>query len=75
MVHQPRLVVQDADERQRRRTARILDAIRAEIESRRNAIDMDENVRSVTISVKMRQGSNEVRAVVVNVESEKTLSN
>jgi hypothetical protein len=52
-----------------------LDAVRSELESRRNFLDGDTDVRSVTISVKMIQGTDQVRAVVVTVESEKILSN
>ena len=71
--HPQRLVV--PDNAPKRRSGNILDAVRSELESRRNAIDGDEDIRSVTVSIKMIQGTNRVRAVVVNVESEKTLSN
>jgi len=60
---------------QRRRTAQILDAVRSELESRRNVIDGDNGIRSVTITVKMVSGTESPRAVIINVESEKTLSN
>lgn len=58
-----------------RRTGQILDAVMTELGLRRNAIDGDSGIRQVTISVKMIAGSDRVRAVVVNVESEKILSN
>ena len=69
-----RLVVPEPDG-PKRRTAKILDAVRCELESRRNSLDGDNAIRSVTITIKMISGTDSPRAVIVNVESEKTLSN
>jgi hypothetical protein len=74
MAQHPRLVVPDQDG-PKRQSGRILEAIRSELELRRNILDGDMDLRSVTISVKMVQGKGIVRAVVVSTESEKTLSN
>jgi len=68
-----RLVVPETDPK--RRTAKILEAVRCELESRRNSLDGDNAIRSVTITVKMITGTDVPRAVIVNVESEKTLDN
>lgn len=67
-----RLVVPETDP-PKRRTAKILEAVRSELESRRNSLDGDDAIRSVTISVKMVSGTDMPRAVIINVESEKTL--
>lgn len=76
MATHPRLVVPEADRpRQQRRTAQIVEAVRSALESRRNTIDGDDDIRAVTISIKMKNGTDQPRAVVVNIESEKTLSN
>jgi hypothetical protein len=74
MAQTHRLVVPDLDE-PKRQSGRIAEAVRLELESRRNMLDLDTDLRSVTISVKMIQGTGRVRAVVVSTESEKILSN
>lgn len=58
-----------------RRTAKILEAVRSELDARRNALDGDDGIRSVVITVKMVQHTDEPRAVIINVESERTLKN
>lgn len=50
-----RLVVPETNPK--RRTAKILEAVRNELESRRNSLDGDDAIRSVTISVKMISGT------------------
>lgn len=57
----------------RRRTDRILDAIKDELESHREALNANDSARSVTLVVKLKKGSGEPRTVILTVESEKTL--
>lgn len=63
-----------ADRVPRRRTDAIIDAIVAELTARRSSLDPDGTVRSVTVITKLKQGSLDVRAVIVTVETERTLS-
>lgn len=58
----------------RRRTDALQEVIRAELENRRHSLDGDNAIRSVTITVKMVQGTAQARAVIVQVESENTLA-
>lgn len=48
--------------------------MRSELVARRGVIDGDADIRQVTVSVKMIQGTDTPRAVVINVETEKTLN-
>lgn len=57
----------------KRRTDRVRAAIEAELEAKRAALDSDGSVRSVTVIVKLKQGSIEPRAVIVQIETERTL--
>lgn len=56
-----------------RRTDRILEAVQQQLENRRSALNADASIRSVTFEIKMRAGTDMVRAVIVRVESEATL--
>lgn len=58
----------------RRRTDQILDAIKQELEMRRGSLNADNSIRSVSIIVKMAQGSERPRAVLLTVETERTLN-
>ena len=68
-----RLVVPEINPK--RRTAKIVEAVRNELEHRRNSLDGDDAIRSITITVKMITGTDTPRAVILNVESEKKLDN
>lgn len=71
-MKKPILIPRDPD--RQRKTERILEAIRAELVAKRGVLDGDSGIRQVTVSVKMIQGTDIPRAVIVNVETEKTLS-
>lgn len=58
----------------RRRTDHILDAIRQELEARRSTLNADSTIRSVSVIVKMVQGSERPRAVLLTVETERTIN-
>lgn len=59
--------------RPKRRTDKVLDAIQHELEVRRSSIDTDATIRSITVIVKIKQGSDAPRAVLMTVETERTL--
>lgn len=63
-----------ADRVPRRRTDAIKEAVLQELEARRATLDADATIRSISLVTKLKQGSIEVRAVIVTVESERTLS-
>lgn len=56
-----------------RRADKILKAVTAEITARTKALNQDATIRSVTIVVKLKAGSDEPRAVLTTVETERTL--
>jgi len=58
----------------RRRTDRVVEAMTKAIEGKRSAIDPGTDVRSVTVVAKLKQGTLDVRSIIVTVESEETLS-
>lgn len=58
----------------RRRADHILDAVRQELEMRKSSLNADNSIRSVSIVVKMMQGSDRPRAVLLTVETERTLN-
>ncbi len=56
-----------------RRTDRILEAVRIAIEKRKSSLNNEVDVRSVSVVVKMKNGSDIPRAVLVSVETEDEL--
>lgn len=57
----------------RRRTDRILEAIQQELNVRRAQLNADATIRSINIIVKMVQGTDQPRAIILTVETERTL--
>ena len=58
----------------RRRTDLVVEAIKSEVLAKRTLLDNDATVRSLTVVVKMVQGSTNPRAVIVTIETERTLA-
>jgi hypothetical protein len=58
----------------RRLTDKILKAVEDELNRKRASLDPDADIRSVTLTVKINQNTREPRAVILLVESEKTIS-
>lgn len=56
------------------RTDAVLEAMRQEIERHRAVLDKDDDLRTVSLVVKLRAGSWKPRAVLFSVESEKGTS-
>jgi len=56
-----------------RRLDAVQAAIREALDKRKNTINNEPDVRSVTVTVKMRAGSDTPRVVLVNVETEDEL--
>lgn len=56
----------------RTRSLNVQDAVTRQLVEMREMLDAAKDVRAVTISVKMKNGSPVVRAVVVQVETEMT---
>ena len=56
-----------------RRTDKILKAITDELNARQGGLNVDGTIRAVTVVVKMKQGSDDPRCVIVTVETERTL--
>lgn len=56
-----------------KRADKILRAITDELMSKQKAINADPSVRSVTVIVKLKQGTDEPRAVLMTVETERSL--
>lgn len=56
-----------------RRTDKILKAITDELNGRQGTINADASIRSVTVVVKLKQGSDDPRCVLLTVETERTL--
>ena len=56
----------------RTRSLNVQDAVTRQLAEMRDMLDAAKDVRAVTISVKMKNGSPVVRAVVVQVETEMT---
>jgi frataxin-like iron-binding protein CyaY len=61
-------------EKHHRTADRILEAVRAQIDKRRTALNSDTTIRSVTIVVKMKTGSTVPRVALMNVETEDELT-
>lgn len=59
--------------RPERRHDKVLKAIRDELEARRSVVNSDSTIRSIRVEVKMIAGTDDVRAVIINVESERIL--
>lgn len=57
----------------KRRTDQVAAAIAAELEVQRNTLNMTPNVRTVTVVVRFKQGTETPRSVSLTVESERTL--
>lgn len=56
-----------------RRLDTVQEAIRAALDKRKNTINNEPDVRSVTVTVKMKAGSDIPRVVLVNIETEDEL--
>lgn len=67
-MSEPRLVKPETS--RRRRTDYIADAIARELDARRASLNADDAIRSVTVTVKMKQGTPFPRTVLVTIEAE-----
>lgn len=59
--------------RARTRTSSVQDAVIQQLMQMREMLDAARDVRAVTISVKMKNGTSTVRAVVVQIDTEMAL--
>jgi hypothetical protein len=57
-----------------RRCDLVMDAIRECVEKRRNILNSEPGIRSVTVTVKMRNGTGGPRVAILSVETEDELS-